>query len=102
MTLVPIPCPPLLTCESQVSVQRMEMTDKHVFVQTQIDKGSSLEPQVMTCQQHECVYEHRQEEKTLEPVQLILTCQRSIAPEKQAEYSEVTWREQYRQGSTSS
>ena len=38
-------------CESQISVQRMEMTDKHVFaVQTQIDKGSSLEPQVMTCQ----------------------------------------------------
>ena len=40
--------------------------------------------------------------KTLKPVQLILTCQRSIAPEKQVEYSEVTWREQYRQGSTSS
>ena len=55
------PQPP---CESQVSVQRMEMTDKHAFVQTQIDKGSSLEPQVMTCQQHECVCEHRQEENT--------------------------------------
>ena len=54
-----------LPCESQISVQRMEMTEKHVFiVQTQIDKGSSLEPQVMTCQQHECVYEHRQEENT--------------------------------------
>ena len=49
----------LQPCESQISVQRMEMTDKHVFVQTQIDKGSSLEPQVMTCQQHECVCEHR-------------------------------------------
>ena len=55
---------PLPRVSLKFQCKRMEMTDKHVFVQTQIDKGSSLEPQVMTCQQHECVCEHRQEENT--------------------------------------